>query len=301
MVFDNKLYTSLVSIQRDLDIISVWNKLDIFIRDANPNRILFTDEYAKFYDILKNPSGYFLVEEDSMAISENRETDKIPINISKEAYDVLLTLHPALDRLRLFALAQLLMVDINRDLINRISYKVSYDEPEVYLKYGEGLKLSSLQLSGHDIELSTKKIIVDISAKKPSRIGSYVFSPGSGTYGVFQRDKLVAFCPNEISNSNFLLKTEIVDVNQIIVKAINLKTSTVCRSYKDCTFFSVLGPDNFVVVNAGRVECYNNQPLQNVIDKNVGILDEPQYLYVDEVNRILNVILKNCETIKITY
>lgn len=299
MKLSNQLFSSITSLRNHFDFNEVWSKLDSFIRNASFNKILYngdtSNEDKEYYVVLSNSGNYTFNKHGVINKAGN-----IIIQSDKNEVKLLDSLETQ-DKVQLIALSRLCRFSISEDIINAVSYKVPFNEDVIVLNYGQSLKLFNIASLNIDKSLVSKKIIVDSSSSKSSVIGNITLKPGEGTYGVFCGDRLVSVCPVEISNTDFCLKSQLLPDNSIEVKAINLRTGTICRSYKNCKFFTVLGSNNFLVINNFRVECYNNQHLQHVIDKSISILDDALYLDVDSKCHTITITLSNKSKKHINY
>ncbi len=302
MKINDKHFSSLTGLRENFDFNEVWSRLDTFIRNASPDKILYNSETlaedAKYFSMIASPEAYSLKSsETSLGIAD--KDDNVVTEIKPHESELLAKLDHN-EQIQLIALARLCRFDINAKIIDAVSYKVPIDNDTIILDYGQSLKLYD---NPYDAELQSKKIIVSRDATKSSVVGNVSLKPGQGTFGVFSGDKLVYVCPLEQSNDAFRLESRLLPDNTIEVNVIDRRDSTICRTYKDCKSFAVLGSNGYLAINHHKIECNNGDDgiLQNTINDKISCLDVVLSIEVDLRYRSITITLANNDKKYITY
>lgn len=291
MKINGKIITSIEGLSRNFNFFEIWQKLPVFKRDINPRNMFFTEDKKEIFQ-------FFEFAEDA-SFSENKLTLRnlcLPLSKEQEQVAALNALSKN-DRIRIISLFALVEKDIPVDQIKDLAKPLSDFEETIILSHGKSIRISGIKDIGG--KLSTKKIIVSPESPNESFVGDICLHPGDVTFGIFSDNSLIKVCPNELSNLSYHLKFHLSSDNRSKLIVTNLSTGRTIAEYPDCTYFGTLRDDNFVIINKGNVDCFNDQHLMNMIRKKIGIIDEPQYF--DITSSSIIVTLKNNGKITINY
>jgi len=290
MKINNVLISSLDSLRINFDFIEIWNKRDIAIRDLSPCFINYcSEDLISCYGALSNPDK--VKSEDGKLILQ---TDAGNIILPFEITSNLLNNFTQSEKIQIAALYYLADRELSKEILDVCLNEISLSEDRVILKNGNSL------LCGQHVDgmLTHKAIIVEPTSKKPSTVGNYILQPGQATYGVFCKHTLIAVVPPYNHNSSFYAEYEIFG-DDIILVVTDVATNTQVAKFANGHYYSMLGDNDFVVINGLIVSCFNNEDLNNRLRQNVIKSKSPEILEV--INGIIKVIYKDntYETIQI--
>lgn len=291
MKVNGKIITSIEGLGRNFNIYEIWQKMPTFRRDINPVNIFFNERQKEIYRIFEN------AEEATLADSKITLGELcMPLTEEQEGVMALAAL-PQTDRIRIVALFALAGKEISLEQIRDFATPFTDYGDTIILKNGKSIPLCNTVDKG--VDLKTKRIIVSKDSPNESYVGDVCLKPGEVTFGVFANGNLVKACPSELSNRSYHLRFHLADGNKSKLVATNRSTGTTIAEYPDCTFMGMLREENFVIINNGRVECFIDEHLQNMIRKKVSMIDYPQYL--DITSSTITVTLADCERRTINY
>lgn len=280
MRINDCIVTSLESLKANFDFIEIWNKREIAIRDLSPNRIFYSsDDLVAYYDAFAHPENVIF---DNGQLFLRKETGDI--SLSLDINNVLLKNFSPLEKIQVLALYRLAQTDLTEAILEVQIEESSISNDIVNLKNGKSLVCKTATTGS----LTHKIIKVDSSSKKASKVGEYILQPGQVTYGVFCENSLIAVAPPYENNSSFLIEYELVG-DDVILVVTDVATNTQVARYANGHFYSVLGDNDFVVINGLIVSCFNDEGLNNRLRQTVVKVKSPEIVEVNE------------KTIKITY
>ena len=291
MKVNGKIITSVKGLSQNFNFFEIWQKMPAFRRDVNPVSMYFTERQKEMYRFIEDAES--ATYKDSKLTLGNK-----CFTLSEEQKRVfaMTTLSQA-DCIRIIALFALAEKEISAELIKNLAAPFSGDGDTVILSQGKSIPLGKAR--GRGAALKTKRIIVAKDSPSASYVGDLCLKPGMVAFGVFSNGNLVKVCPNELSNRSYYLRFHLTDGNKSKLVAVNRSTGTTIAEYPDCTFAGMLREDNFVIINGGRVECFKDEHLQNMIRKNISLIDEPRYL--DITPAAITVTLADGDKRTITY
>ena len=291
MKINGKIISSIQDLRQNFNFIELWQKLPVFQRDLNPTNVSYTEEDKSIYDFFIN-ADKVTINNDSMQLGNNIKhlsNDQKPILEINELSQS--------DRVKIIALFTLVKKEIPLNLIKVLFKPISEYGDSLCLSYGKSISLcDNPQING---DLTTKKIFVLPSSINESQIGNVILKPGEVTYGIFAKDSLVNVCPNEQVNQSFHLKFHLLPDYRTKLVVTNISTGSIIAEYPDCTYFSPLRDNNFILINKGLVECFHDSYLMNTIRKKIELIDEPQYFEINDTAIIFT--LKKGNKVKINY
>jgi len=290
MKINGKIISSLQGLSKDFNFFEIWQKISVFKRDINPQQMYFSDHQKKLFNLFVDAENA-TTSESSIILGDFY----LPLNDNQ--LDILQIDSLSLkDRIRVIALYTLVEKEIPLNQIKDLAKPISDYGDTILLSHGKSIPFGERQLGK---ELITRRILVLPTSPNGSYIGNLYLKPGEVTFGVFTEDGLIKVCSKELSNLSYHLQFHLLSNNKSKMVVTNLSTGSVIAEYPECTFFGTLHDDNFIVINKGNVDCFNDQHLMNIIRKKIGFIDEPQYFEISD--SIITVILKNGEKVSINY
>lgn len=291
MKVNGKIISSLQDLSHNFNFFEVWQKLSVFKRDINPSVVSFSEDQQEYYDFLISAENVEL-SPDTMTLGDmTKVLTESQIEVSK------ISDFSIADRVRIISLFAIVDKEIPLNQLKELLRPLSDFGDTIRLSNGKSIPLYEGEINCDN--LTTKKIIVLASSPNESRIGDVILKPGEATYGVFANDRLIKVCPNEQYNLSYHLKFHLLNNDETKMIVTNLSTGSIIAEYPECTYFGTLRHDNFIIINKGNVDCFNDQHLMNMIRKKIGFIDEPQFF--DISSDIITVTLKNGKRIIINY
>lgn len=291
MKINGKIISSLHGLSLNFNFYEIWQKLSVFKRDINPDNLYFTEEQKRLFQLFEF-ADKATISDDSinlgdfcLSLKEDQKRVTKMNNISKS------------DRIIVISLFALANKEIAFEQILDLFNPLSDFGDTIILSGGKSINLSSNPKP--EGILMTKKIIVPTSSSNNCFVGGLQLKPGEFTFGIFSKNELIKVCPNELENRSYHLKFGLFQDNQPKLIVTSLSTGQIIAEYPGCTYFGTLGNDNFIIINKGKVQCFNDQHLLNIFHKQIGPLDEPQFFDIDST--IITITLKNGNRIKINY
>lgn len=314
MKINNKYITSLESFCLNFNFFEVWSKIDIFNRDMSPEKMTYTStenhlRKKELYYIIKNPhkveklrfteittcksntydmSFCITPALNSSTKSSTNEPNFISVRVSEDEKKIIESID-SIDIIKAVALFKFADKKISPEITGILMGHNDMDANEIILKRGEHINLGQIDTS-HEINLKTKLIMVPENSPTYSKVGNLRLYPGQFTYGIFNHNNLICVCPIEAENSSYHLKFEKKDDIFFLIVT-DKSTGLICCKYKNVKFFTLIGDNNFAIINGLRVECYHNEDLNNQLRQGINMISCPQFIEFTE--NTLHIVFQN--------
>lgn len=285
MKINNQLITSLEAFKSKFNFIEIWNKIDIVVRDLSPNELYYKNATdIIFHKVIESPNLYKIVNNSIKPLDGSNI--EFPVDAKELSFLDGLT---EANKIRIIALYRLAQKDIPADICLLAATTIAGDTDEIILKFGNQIKLSDISV-GPNMELTHKLIKVSPEATTKSKVGNITLKPGQATFGVFSGSELVAVSPAEDYNKAFYLEYAI---SQEGVKLIvhDQQSGLIVAEYPKAHYFTLIGDNNFAVIDGLSVTCFVDEDLNRRIKKSIERIFAPQIIVADE--RTLTVTYKD--------
>lgn len=288
MRLNNRLISSLDAFRRNYSFLEVWNKLNVFLRDLSPQNINYYDDEKEqdekpLYLAISDPSLYRFNDDGELINIKERQKITCFDSLTKDEQQIICGLNND-DKVRVAAITRLAQTAITDDILKQITTTSSLfeqnNDKEIILDVWQSIPLS--QITNNNFEKKLRSVFVSVKGKDKenpfnesyAKVGDIKLKPGEKTIGVFCGNRLIAACPHKAENRKYRLVFEEID-NCIGLKVYDRSSGKVETIFPNARFFTMIGDNNFAVVEEGLVNTYQNVNLDKKIRTKVNILKKP--------------------------
>lgn len=303
MQLNNKQITSLESFQSNFNFSEAWHKIDVVIRDMSPEFIFYKDCIdLALYNGIKSPQSVIInnsLINLSNCCNKNEDKEKCEFKcnfeINKDENNNIVSLDND-DKIRAILLARLGKLDQVPPEFQSLSKHIKdSDNNVIVLTSGAGLKISTRKIKIGD-NLTTKLIKVSSDSVCDSYVGKVKLEKGQYTYGVFCGEELIDVCPREAKNKSFKLEFGLRD-NKPVLIVTDINNANSPMEFSNVHYYTLIGDDNFAIIENKSVRCIKNENLNNTINSRVMKILSPQIIKCE--NSKLYITYKNGSNISI--
>lgn len=292
MRLNNKLITSLDALRANFNIHEIWNKLDIAVRDLSPEKIHYSsDDEIVYYSLLAHKEEAEIDSDFNVTIQGR----KINVTLTTDEKNYLEKLSPH-DAVAVIALYKLTNKKIDREVQKLSLENIDLQRDKIILEYGASIKISKLS-SLDNTPLVSKQITVSTNQSIPSKVGNIKLNPGDSTYGVFQGNKLIALSPTQAYNHAFALSYQLNEKGKLLLRVTDRHTGIIIIEYEEVHFYTLLGDNDFIVIDGLLVRCFTNENLNNHLRRSVSLVRKPTIVSI--IEDIITITYQDCSTLKI--